>query len=118
MVARKLKVVTCDFEVIYAYQEHNDTLRVVTGLGPRLGRLGGAEISLDDPRSSAAWTAKHRRARVSSPGQGEIGQVTDTFLAGGELAILCVPLVSEGRLRGVIMLAPHQPLLHDQRGRM
>src|SRR5260370_42535309 len=102
MVARKLKVVTCDFEVIYAYQEHNDTLRVVTGMGPRLGRLGGAEISLDDPRSSAAWTAKHRRARVSSPGQGEIGQVTDMFLAGGEVPVLGEPLVPKRRPRGVI----------------
>src|SRR5260370_36114570 len=104
MVARKLKVVTCDDVVIYAYQEHSDTLRVVTGMGPRLGRLGGAEVSLDDPRSSAAWTAKHRRARVSSPGQGEIGQVADMFLAGDELPDLCVPLVSNGPRGGVIML--------------
>lgn len=118
IVASTRKVITCDDVVIYAYQEHNDTLRVVTGMGPRLGRLGGAEISLDDPRSSAAWTAKHRRARVSSPGQGEIGQVTDMFLAGDELAILCVPLVSKGRLRGVIMLARHQSFLPGELGAM
>src|SRR5262249_46749113 len=108
----------CDDVVIYAYEEHSDSLRVVTGMGPRLERLGGAEVSLDDPRSSAAWTAKHRRARVSSPGQGDFGQLTDMFLAGDDLAILCVPLVSKGRLRGVIMLARQEPFLPGELGAM
>jgi len=40
------------------------------------------------------------------------------FLAGDELAILCVPLVSKGRLRGVIMLARHQSFLPGELGAM
>ncbi|MGZ3599855.1 MAG: ATP-binding protein, partial [Ktedonobacterales bacterium] len=57
------------------------------------------------PRSIAAWVAKNRRARLSAPQISEVGEVTEAFLAGDDLALLCVPLVSKDQLRGVIMLA-------------
>jgi signal transduction histidine kinase/GAF domain-containing protein len=118
IVASTRKVISCDDVVIYAYEEHTDSLRVVTGLGTRIERLGGAEVPIEDTHSIAAWVARHRRARVSVPGRGEIGPVTEAFLAGDELAILCVPLVSKGRLRGVIMLARDQAFLPGELGAM
>jgi signal transduction histidine kinase len=111
-------VIACEDVVIYAYDEHTDSLRVVTGLGARIERLGGAEVPLEDAHSIAAWVARHRRARVSAPGRSEIGAVTEAFLAGDELAILCVPLVSKGRLRGVIMLARDEAFAPGELGTM
>ncbi len=118
IVASTRKVIACDDVIIYAYEEHSDSLRVVTGLGMRVERLGGAEVPLEDAHSLAAWVARHRRARVSAPGRGEVGSVTEAFLAGDDLAILCVPLVSKGRLRGVIMLARDEAFLPDELGAM
>lgn len=105
IVASTRKVITCDDLAIYAYDERTDSLRIVTGAGSRIDRLGGARVPLSDDRSVAAWVAKHRRARISSPGVDPIGRVTEAFLSGDDLSLLCVPLVSKGRLRGVIMLA-------------
>jgi signal transduction histidine kinase len=98
------RVIACDDAVIYAYDEHEEILQVVTGLGSHIHRLGSARVPLSDSRSIAAWVAKNRRARISTPVRGEVGEVTEVFLAGDTLAILCVPLLSKDRLRGVIML--------------
>lgn len=118
IVAGVRKVVACDDAVIYAYDEHANALRVVTGLGARIEPLGGAAVPLDDARSIAAWVATNRRARVSSPQAGEFGSVTSAFLAGDEMSLLCVPLVSKDRLRGVIMLARQQPFEPGELGAM
>jgi signal transduction histidine kinase len=109
LVSSIRKVIACDDAVIYRYDEHTETLRIVTGMGPRIMRLGKAVVSADDEHSIAAWVAKNRRARMSSPQITEVGTVTKAFLAGDELALLCVPLASKDRLRGVIMLAREQP---------
>ena len=118
IVGSTRKVITCDDVVIYAYDERTDSLRIVTGTGSRIERLGGARVPLSDGRSIAAWVAKHRRARISSPGVDTIGSVTEAFLAGDDLSLLCVPLVSKGRLRGVIMLARETPFQPGELGAM
>jgi signal transduction histidine kinase len=118
IVASVRKVVHCEDAVIYAYDEHQRQLRVITGLGTRLERLGAASVPLDDTRSIAAWVATYRRARMVSPGNGEIGAVTEAFLAGDDLSLLCVPLVSKDRLRGVIMLARAYPFQPNELGAM
>ncbi|MGZ3581203.1 MAG: GAF domain-containing protein [Ktedonobacterales bacterium] len=105
IVASIRKVIACDDAVIYSYDEHAGVLRVMTGFGRRLERLGGGQVNIEAPRSMAAWVAKNRRARLSAPQISEVGEVTEAFLAGDELALLCVPLVSKDQLRGVIMLA-------------
>lgn len=105
IVASIRRVAACDDAVIYAYDDHANLLRVVAGLGRRVERLGGAHISLDDPNSIAAWVAQNHRPRLISPGPTPTGAVTENFLAGDPLALLCVPLVSKERLRGVITLA-------------
>jgi signal transduction histidine kinase/GAF domain-containing protein len=105
IIASIQQVAACDDAVIYAFDEHANMLRVVAGLGRRVERLDGARIPVSDPHSVAAWVAQHRRARRVSPGHATIGQVTEAFLAGDPLALLCVPLESNQRLRGVITLA-------------
>lgn len=118
IVASIRKVIACDDAVIYAYDEHAETLHVVTGLGARMEALGDAWVPLNDSRSIAAWVAKNRRARISGPGRGEVGAVTEAFLAGDELSLLCVPLVSKDHVRGVIMLAREQPFQPGELGAM
>jgi NtrC-family two-component system sensor histidine kinase KinB len=82
---------------------------MVTGLGPRIDRLGAARIPLSDIRSLAARVATERRPRLVAPHAGEVGQVTEVFLSGDPLSLLCAPLISKKRLRGVIMLARLEP---------
>lgn len=118
IVASIRKVIACDDAVIYAYDEHTETLRVMTGLGARIGLLGDARVPLTDSRSIAAWVAKNRRARISGPGRDEVGAVTEAFLAGDEMSLLCVPLVSKDHVRGVIMLARYQPFQPGELGAM
>jgi len=108
VVASIRKVISCDDAVIYVRDPGATQLRVVAGMGLRGDRLGGARIALDDPHSIAAWVAKNKRAQLSTAGHGDIGAVTETFLSGDDLSLLCVPLISKGDLRGVIMLARAQ----------
>ncbi len=108
IVASIRKVINCDDAVIYVRDPGAAQLRVVAGMGPRGDRLGGARISLDDPHSIAAWVANNKRAQLSSAGQAAFGAVTETFLSGDDLSLLCVPLISKSNLRGVIMLARAQ----------
>jgi len=108
VVASIRKVISCDDAVIYVRDPGAAHLRVVAGMGLRGDRLGGARIALDDPHSVAAWVAKNKRAQLSTAGHGDIGAVTETFLSGDDLSLLCVPLISKGDLRGVIMLARAQ----------
>jgi signal transduction histidine kinase len=96
-------VIHCEDAIIYSYDEGGDTLQMVSGLGARLDRLGGARISLRDSRSIAAWVANNRRPRLFAPGTGAVGQVTEMFLGGDKLSLLCAPLISKDRLQGVIM---------------
>lgn len=118
IVASIRKVIACDDAVIYSYDEHAGVLSVMTGFGQRLERLGGGSVHIEAPRSMAAWVAKNRRARLSAPQMSEVGEVTEAFLAGDELALLCVPLVSKDRLRGVIMLAREAAFSPSELGAM
>ena len=118
IVASIRKVIACDDAVIYSYDEHAGVLSVMTGFGQRLERLGGGQVSIDAPRSIAAWVAKNRRARLSAPLMSEVGEMTEAFLAGDELSLLCVPLVSKDRLRGVIMLAREKAFSPSELGVM
>ena len=105
IVASIRKVVSCEDAIIYIHDEHSQSLRVATGIGSRIDRLGGAQIAFDDPHSVAALVARERRASMTRPRDGQVGALTEAFLAGEELALLCVPLISKDSLRGVVMLA-------------
>ena len=118
IVASIRRVINCDGAVIFAYDEPSQSLRVVTGMGARIESVTDARVPLSDTRSIAAWVAKNRRARISGPGRSEVGAVTEAFLAGDEMSLLCVPLVSKDHVRGVIMLARQQPFVPTELGAM
>jgi signal transduction histidine kinase len=110
IVAGIRRLVRCDDAVIFGYDEAEQELRVVAGMGLRSARLSDMRIRLSDTQSVAAWVAQKRRPLLHAPGERSgIGQVTEAFLAGDDLALLSVPLLSKERLRGVVTLARPYP---------
>ncbi|HEU5369044.1 MAG TPA: ATP-binding protein, partial [Ktedonobacterales bacterium] len=110
IVAGIRRLVRCDDAMIFGYDENEQELRIVAGMGLRSARLSDVRIHLSDTQSIAAWVAQKRRPLLHSPGEHSgIGQVTEAFLAGDDLALLSVPLLSKERLRGVVTLARPYP---------
>jgi signal transduction histidine kinase len=110
IVAGIRRLVRCDDAMIFGYDEGEQELRVVAGMGLRSARLSDVRIRLSDNQSIAAWVAQKRRPLLHSPGEHSgVGQVTEAFLAGDDLALLSVPLLSKERLRGVVTLARPYP---------
>jgi signal transduction histidine kinase len=110
IVAGLRRLVRCDDAMIFAYDEAAQELGVVAVMGLRSTRLRETRIPLSDPQSLAAWVAQKRRPVLHAPGERSgMGQVTEAFLAGDDLALLAVPLLSKERLRGVVTLARTTP---------
>jgi signal transduction histidine kinase/GAF domain-containing protein len=110
IVAGLRRLVRCDDAMIFAFDEATQELGVVAVMGLRSARLRDTRIPLSDPQSLAAWVAQKRRPLLHAPGErGGMGQVTEAFLAGDDLALLAVPLLSKERLRGVVTLARATP---------
>ncbi len=110
IVAGIRRLVRCDDAMIFGYDESEQELRVVAGMGLRSARLSDVRIHLTDTQSIAAWVAQKRRPLLHAPGEHNgVGQVTEAFLAGDDLALLSVPLLSKERLRGVVTLARPYP---------
>ncbi len=106
IVAGIRRLVRCDDAMIFGYDENEQELRVVAGMGLRSARLSDVRIHMSDTQSIAAWVAQKRRPLLHAPGEHNgVGQVTEAFLAGDDLALLSVPLMSKERLRGVVTLA-------------
>jgi signal transduction histidine kinase len=110
IVAGIRRLVRCDDAIIFGYDEGDQELRVVAGMGLRSARLSDMRIRASDPQSVAAWVAQKRRPLLHAPGEHSgVGQVTEAFLAGDDLALLSVPLLSKERLRGVVTLVRPYP---------
>ncbi|HEY7349410.1 MAG TPA: ATP-binding protein [Ktedonobacterales bacterium] len=110
IVAGIRRLVRCDDAMIFGYDESEQELLVVAGMGLRSARLSDVRIRLSDTQSIAAWVAQKRRPLLHAPGEHNgMGQVTEAFLAGDDLALLSVPLMSKERLRGVVTLARPYP---------
>src|SRR5579871_5626259 len=110
IVAGIRRLVRCDDAMIFGFDEAEQELRVVAGMGLRSARLSDTRIRLSDNQSIAAWVAEKRRPLLHAPGEHSgVGQVTEAFLAGDDLALLSVPLMSKERLRGVVTLARPYP---------
>jgi signal transduction histidine kinase len=106
IVAGIRRLVRCDDAMIFGFDENEQELRVVAGMGLRSARLSDVRIHMSDTQSIAAWVAQKRRPLLHAPGEHNgVGQVTEAFLAGDDLALLSVPLMSKERLRGVVTLA-------------
>lgn len=110
IVAGIRRLVRCDDAMIFGFDESDQELHIVAGMGLRSARLSDVRIRLSDNQSIAAWVAQKRRPLLHSPGERSgVGQVTEAFLAGDDLALLSVPLMSKERLRGVVTLARSYP---------
>lgn len=104
------EVIFCESALIFHHDERTEHLRVITGMGNGTEELEGSLISLADPDSKAALVARTQRPFVNQVGpHDEIGVLTDVLRAGQTVALLCIPLISKGRLRGVASLARQQP---------
>lgn len=110
IVAGLRRLVRCDDAMIFAFDEASQELGVVAVMGLRSTRLRDMRIPLSDPQSLAALVAQTLRPVLHAPGErGGMGQITEAFLAGDDLALLAVPLLSKERLRGVVTLARATP---------
>src|SRR6185437_7854726 len=108
-------VVSFESALIYRFEERAGLLRVIAGVGARPDALDGAVTSVNDPSSKAARVAQQRQYYVGvvRP-EDEIGPHTDKLRAGATIALLCMPLISKGRLRGVASLARQQGFTADE----
>lgn len=102
-------VVPCDSALIYRYDESARRLRIISSLGIGAETLEGITTSIDDTVSLAAQVARDQRPLYDlvNP-QDELGGNTSKLVqsaSGGKVALLCIPLVSKGRVRGVASLA-------------
>lgn len=96
--------------MIYAYESASEDLRVVAAQGADGARMIHERVSLHSTNSLSAAVARHRRASCHAPDTHSLqpGRLTEAFLGGRERALLCVPLVSKEKLRGVVTLARPQ----------
>ena len=99
-------VIRCDSALIYDYDERTHQLRVIASMGEGPSALRGATVPINDPSSKAAWVVRETQTYngVVRP-EDDIGALTDKLRPGETFALLCVPLISRGRLRGVASLA-------------
>ena len=108
-------VISFESALIYRFEERAGLLRVIAGVGARPDALDGAVTAVNDPSSKAALVAQQRQyfAGVVRP-EDEIGPHTDKLRAGATIALLCMPLISKGRLRGVASLARQRGFTADE----
>ncbi len=105
------RIVTYDDAIIYAHDAAARDLQVVASKGERSAHLCAERVSLSDPHSISVRVAQTRQALLYTPdaAMDRPGRITEAFLAGEDLALLCVPLLSKDVLRGVVTLARKQP---------
>ena len=100
-------IVEYDDAIIFAHQVAANELQVVASRGQRSAHLCAERVSLLDKVSLSVRVARQRRALLYTPdaSMDRPGTITESFLAGEDLALLCVPLLSKDQLRGVVTLA-------------
>ncbi|HEX8996387.1 MAG TPA: ATP-binding protein [Ktedonobacterales bacterium] len=100
------QVIVCESALVYRYDDDARELRVIADLGEGTEQLEGAVISIDNRDARAAWAARHMRPFIGLVGPGDtIGAHTNVLIAGETMSLLCMPLMTKGRLRGVASLA-------------
>ncbi len=109
------RMVAFDDALIAAHDPATHALHVVASQGQRSAHLCDQRVSLHDPQSISVRVAHSRQALVYTPDAAldRPGHITEAFLAGEDLALLCVPLLTYDTLRGVITLARRQPFTSD-----
>jgi signal transduction histidine kinase len=104
------RLVDYDDALILAYDEARQELRVIASCGTRHANLNARSVSMRDPTSLSVRVAHERRPCLYAPdlAASPTGKITESFLGGEDLALLCVPLLSKDQLRGVATLARHR----------
>lgn len=90
--------------MIFAYQSKSDELQVMAVSGSRGSTLRHARVSMKDPSSLSVQAARSKQAKQYSPNNTPMGRITESFLGGEDVALLCVPLLSKNILHGVVTL--------------
>jgi PAS domain S-box-containing protein len=109
------QIIEYDYAIIFSYDAVHDELQIMAGNSCSGTPLRNARVSMDDPVSLSVRVARNRRASLYSPAQvPTMGLITEAFLDGEELALLCVPLLSKETLRGVVTLARAKDFLPDE----
>lgn len=106
IMAGMRQIVPYDDAIIFAFDAPRNELQVVAGQGTRLDKVRSERVSMADQVSFSVQVAQQRRARLYAPEAATHGgPITEYFLGGADLALLCVPLLSKETLRGVVTLA-------------
>jgi signal transduction histidine kinase len=108
-------IVEYDDAIIFAYDSMPNELQVVASRGQRSAHLCAQRVSMTDAVSLSVRVARQRQALLYTPdvAMERPGHITEAFLAGEDLALLCVPLLSKDQLRGVVTLARQRPFIPD-----
>lgn len=124
------RLIEYDDALILAYDASTDDLQVMAGQGRHSNSVQAARVSMRDTASLSVRVAHQRHAYVYAPKSSlpqssspesflvepsapPTGHITESFLGGEDLALLCVPLLSKEILRGVVTLARQQPFTPD-----
>ncbi len=105
------RIIEYDNALIMAHDDASHELRVVGSRGAHGVTLSGTRVSMSDASSLSVRVAQQRRPWMYAPEVAgpPTGQITESFLGGEDLALLCVPLLSKDQLRGVATLARRHP---------
>ena len=100
---------------MFAFDQPTQELVIIASKGERSLHLCGRRVALGDSASFTARIAQTRDTARYSPDIGAMrpGQLTEAFLAGEDLALIGVPLISKDQLRGVLTLARQRPFCED-----
>ena len=100
------RVVVFDSALIYRYEKRARRLRVIAATGEEAERLTGSTIAEDAEGSRVARAVRERKLNTGAVGPADsVGEHTEALRGGGSARLLCMPLITRGRLRGVATLA-------------
>jgi signal transduction histidine kinase/GAF domain-containing protein len=104
------QVIDFDSALIYRYERRAKRLRVIAAMGEHTERLNGSTIAENAEGSRVAQAARSGQPYNGPVGPADgMGEHTNVLSKGGSAWLLCMPLISKGRLRGVASLARKRP---------
>jgi len=100
-------VIEYEHAIIFAYDETDDALHVMAGRNVRGTPLRQQQVSMKETTSLSVRVAQIRQPCIYQPSAQSpmTGRITEAFLDGEDMAMLCIPLLSKETLRGVVTLA-------------
>ncbi|HKT38262.1 MAG TPA: GAF domain-containing protein, partial [Ktedonobacterales bacterium] len=100
------RVFTFDSALIYRHEKRARRLRVIAAMGEGAEKLTGSTIAEDIEGSRVAHVVRTRQFSHGPIGPADsMGEYTNKLRQGGSAWLLCMPLITKGRLRGVASLA-------------